>query len=59
MMRLPRRRSPLERLGAVQRFAERTDELDLPLREQLDRFSERIADLSRRLDDVELRLRGD
>ena len=56
MMRLPRRRSPLERLGAVQRYAERQDEAELPLVDQIDRFDERLAELSRHLDDLERRL---
>lgn len=56
-MRLPRRRSPLERLGTVQRYAE-LQQAAVSLSDQLDRFAQRLADLARRLDDLERRLRG-
>ena len=57
-MRLPRRRSPLERLGAVQRYADRHADDEQPLAALIDDLRERVAEAARRLDDLERRLQG-
>jgi flagellar capping protein FliD len=55
--RLPRRLTPLERLGVVERYASDRADGPMTLREQIERLADRIADVTRRLDDVERRLR--